>query len=329
MKLGPMLVAARLSEFALPVHVGDYTDFYSSLHHAMAVGKLFRPSDPLSPNYKWLPIGYHGRASSVVVSGTPVIWPSGQRKPAGALAPDFGPSRCLDYEAELGIVIGRGNALGAPVALDVAEKHIAGVCILNDWSARDIQSWEYQPLGPFLGKSFATTLSPWIVTLEALAPFRLAWPEPSDPVVLPYLRDGLCAGTAAIDVCIATRLGTSVMRTAHEPAFELARSSWADAYWTASQLVAHHTSNGCNLRPGDVLGTGTLSGPLATEAGSLLELTAAASRSIALPNGQQRRYLELGDCIEMTAFCESADARRIGFGYASGVVTPFEHAFAV
>ncbi len=319
-RLEPMLVLQADAEMALPASIGDYTDFYSSIHHATAVGKLFRPDAPLTPNYTWLPIGYHGRASSIVVSGTPIAWPSGQRVLPGDTEPVFGPSKRLDYEAELGIFIGRANALGSPIAIADAEAQIFGLCILNDWSARDIQAWEYQPLGPFLGKSFATTISPWIVTLEALAPFRAAWPQPQEPVVLRYLaeRD---ASTAAIDVRLSTSIASSLMRDRAMEDTELARASYASAYWTAGQLVAHHTSNGCNLRSGDLLGTGTISGPLPAEAGSLLELSKGGTRAIAIGAKQERRFLEDGDRIVMHADAMRENFQSIGFGFASGIVS--------
>ena len=319
-QLAPMLIARTACELALPAAIGDYTDFYSSIYHATAVGKLFRPDEPLLPNYRWMPIAYHGRASSVVVSGTPIAWPSGQRRVSGRAEPLVGPSQRLDYEAELGIVIGRGNELGVPIPLATAEEHIFGLCILNDWSARDIQSWEYQPLGPFLGKNFATTISPWIVTLEALAPFRVPWTIPSEPRVLDYLDHAATASRAALGIEISAELETRTMREERRAGIELARASYADAYWTPAQLVAHHTLAGCNLRPGDLLGTGTLSGPSSAKAGSLLELSDGGKRDVAIGALETRRFLEPGDRVSMRARASDGNAVAIGFGIASGVV---------
>lgn len=315
----PMLLAQSDCEMALPATIGDYTDFYSSIHHATAVGKLFRPDEPLLPNYKWIPIGYHGRSSSIVVSGTPIAWPSGQRRVSGSDIPVVGPSDRLDYEAELGIFIGRASALGSPIRLADAEDHIFGFCILNDWSARDIQAWEYQPLGPFLGKNFATTISPWIVTLEALAPARVAWNAPGDPAVLAYLDHDEAASHAAFDIQIVTSLETARIRERQTAPSELARASYADAYWTPAQLVTHHTINGCNLRPGDLLGTGTISGPRPEQAGSLLELSAGGRSDVDLENGEVRRFLERSDKIVM--FARTSSDHSIGFGIASGMVS--------
>ncbi|MEJ0046590.1 MAG: fumarylacetoacetase [Rhodospirillales bacterium] len=308
----------------LPALIGDYTDFYAGLHHAMAVGKLFRPDAPLLPNYKYVPIGYHGRASSVVPSGVPFRRPSGQRKPAGQAEPDFGPCRNLDYELELGIWIGPGNEPGAPIPIGSACEHIAGFCLLNDWSARDVQAWEYQPLGPFLGKSFATTISPWIVTPEALAPFRIAQaarPE-GDPRPLPYLWDDADQQAGALNLVLEVLLLTPRMREAGDEPHRLSRGNARDAYWTVSQLVAHHSSNGCNLRPGDLFGSGTLSGPTPDSLGSLLELTESGRKPLALPNGETRRFLEDGDEILFRARAEAPGAASIGFGSCRAVVLP-------
>jgi len=259
----------------LPAAVGDYTDFYASVHHATNVGSMFRPDEPLLPNYKHVPIAYHGRASSIVPGGTPVRRPCGQSKPESSFEPVFGPTRRLDYELEVGLFIGRGNALGEPVAVDDAEAHIFGVCLVNDWSARDIQQWEYQPLGPFLAKSFATSLSPWVVTLEALEPYRQTpAPRPeSDPRPLPYLEARGHAGASAFDLRLEVALASERMRAGRRPAQVLSRSSARHLYWTFAQMVAHHTSNGCNLRPGDLLASGTVSGPTRESRGCLLELT--------------------------------------------------------
>jgi len=301
----------------LPARIGDYTDFYAGIHHATAVGRLLRPDAPLLPNYKHVPIGYHGRASSVVVSGTPVTRPNGQLPSSDG--PRFGPCGKLDFELELGLWIGPGNALGAPVPVADAASHIAGYCLLNDWSARDIQSWEYQPLGPFLAKSFCTTVSPWIVTPEALAPFRIAQPAraPGDPAPLPYLHDETDAASGAADILLEVWL-----ETPRAPPRLLARSNARHLYWTPAQLLAHHASGGCNLRPGDLLGTGTISGPGAGEEGSLLEATAGGRRPVKLANGEERRFLEDGDAVVLRARCERAGFATIGFGACRGEVRP-------
>lgn len=293
----------------LPVHIGDYTDFYASRHHALNVGKLFRPDQPLLPNYDHVPIAYHGRASSIVASGAPV------RRPVGQLgANQFGPSNELDYEVELGAFIGPGNSLGEPIPIDDAANHLAGLCLLNDWSARDIQRWEYQPLGPFLAKNFATSISPWIVTIEALEPFT-AVPSPHDTPPLPYLQT---AKLAAFDIHVQAWL-----RTAHmtEPV-RLSESPFKDVYWTFPQMIAHHTSNGCALRTGDLIGSGTISGPEPVNRGCLLELTEKGTRPIKLPNGERRSFLEDGDEVFLRGFCEREGVRRIGFGPCSGIVRP-------
>ncbi len=317
------LVAMTDAELALPCTIGDYTDFYTGIHHATTVGKLFRPDNPLMPNYKWVPIGYHGRASSIGVSGQSFARPKGQTA-SDTGKPDFGPSKRLDYELELGYFVGRSNALGEAVPIAEAEDHLFGVTLLNDWSARDLQAWEYQPLGPFLAKNFATTISPWIVTLEALAPFRAAFERPAeDPQPLPYLDSPANRSAGAIDIELEVWLKTSKMRDAGQDAVLLSRSASAQAsYWTAAQLLAHHTVNGCNLQAGDLMGSGTLSGPQADQAGSLLELTAGGKQTITLPNGETRRFLEDGDTLILRGHCERAGARRIGFGDCSGTVLP-------
>jgi fumarylacetoacetase len=323
---GPLrgcLLSQEECEFSLPAHIGDYTDFYTSIYHATAVGRMFRPNNPLPPNYRWLPIGYHGRASSVLVSGVGFARPTGQVLPPAADVPHLSASRRLDYELELGAFIGRGNVLGHPVDIDSAESHLFGLSILNDWSARDIQAWEYQPLGPFLGKSFATTISPWVIMLEALAPYRCAWQRPvGDVQPLPYLDAPELRRRGAIDIELEVRLETAEMRTQKLPPHLISRSGYRHAYWTLAQMVVHHTVNGCNLRAGDLLGTGTLSGPEPAEAGSLLELTENGSRPITLPNGERRSFLEDGDCVVMRACCARSGARRIGFGEAVGWVLP-------
>ena len=319
------LYAQAAVEMQLPCRIGDYTDFYTGIHHATAVGKLMRPDQPLMPNYKWVPIGYHGRASSIGVSGQRFRRPQGQSRPPGADpagAPNFGPSRRLDYELELGYFIGRGNALGEPIAMTEAEQHLFGVCLLNDWSARDLQAWEYQPLGPFLAKNFATTVSPWIVTMEALAPFRAAFERPADdPQPLPYLDAPANRERGALAITLEVWLQTAKMRDAGEPGVRLTRGDTTQAaYWTAAQLVAHHTVNGCNLQPGDLFGSGTLSGPAPDQAGSLLELTLGGKQPITLANGEQRAFLEDGDTLTLRGWCERDGAARIGLGAVSGTV---------
>jgi fumarylacetoacetase len=315
------LLAQADAEMALPALIGDFTDFYTSLHHATAVGKLMRPDDPLLPNYKWVPIAYHGRSSSIGVSGQRVQRPVGQRMPPGGATPVVGPSERLDYELELGVFVGAGNELGAPIALAEAESHIFGLCLLNDWSARDLQAWEYQPLGPFLGKNFATTISPWIVTREALAPYRMPWARAAgEPQPLPYLQSPQLLTCGAIDIALEVYLETETMRAQGTAPHRLSHSNFRDCYWSIAQMVAHHTSNGCNLRPGDLLGTGTQSGPTPAAAGSLLELTCGGKQPLTLPNGEQRRFLDDGDTIILRAACERAGCARVGFGEASGRV---------
>lgn len=312
------------AELLLPATIGDYTDFYASIVHATNVGSMFRPDNPLLPNYKYVPIGYHGRASSIVVSGTPVRRPNGQTKEPQAAQPQFGPSRRLDYELELGMLIGPGNALGVPIPIAEAEQHIFGVCLVNDWSARDIQTWEYQPLGPFLAKSFATSISPWIVTLEALAPFRVpAYPRPEgDPAPLPYLLDPADQAGGGIDLTLEVWLTSQQMRAQGIAPLRLSRGSFREMYWTLAQLVAHHTSNGCNLRPGDLLASGTVSGPAREARGCLLELTWRGEEPISLPTGEQRRFLEDGDEVILRGWCARPGFRRIGLGECRGVILP-------
>jgi fumarylacetoacetase len=321
--LQPCLVAQADVEYKLPARVGDYTDFYTGIHHATTVGMLFRPDNPLMPNYKWVPIGYHGRSSSIVVSGQPIRRPLGQTKGA-ADTPQFGPSQRLDYELELGYLIGTGNALGEPIAIEAAERHLFGVALFNDWSARDIQPWEYQPLGPFLSKNFGSTLSPWVVTMEALAPFRAPLQRPAgDPDPLPYLDSVDNRRTGALDIELEVWLQTASMRQAGEPAVRLTRGNAREAaYWTPAQLVAHHTCGGCNLQPGDLFGSGTLSGPGPDQAGSLLELTQGGKQPLALPNGELRTFLADGDTLTLRGYCKRPDARRIGFGVCSATVLP-------
>ncbi len=318
------LVPMKKAELFLPVAVGDYSDFYAGIHHALAVGKMFRPDNPLLPNYKWVPIGYHGRASSVVVSGTPVVRPNGQTKAPEAAAPVFGPSRRLDYEVELGLVIGPGSALGKPVSVKRALEHVFGVVLLNDWSARDIQAWEYQPLGPFLAKSFATTVSPWVVTLEALAPFRCpAFARTGeDPRPLPHLTDDADQQHGGYAIGTAMYLSSAQMRAKKLPPVRLSKCSFRDAYWTPAQIVAHQASNGCNLQPGDLLGSGTLSGTEPGTAGSMLELTQGGKAPLQLPSGETRAFIQDGDEVIQRGRCEAEGAVAIGFGEAAGVVKP-------
>ena len=308
-------------ELGLPCEVGDYTDFYTGIHHATTVGKLFRPDNPLLPNYKWVPIGYHGRASSIGASGQQFHRPKGQTLKPGAAVPDFGPSARIDYELELGAWVGMGNALGAPVSIADAEEHVFGLTLLNDWSARDVQAWEYQPLGPFVAKNFATTVSPWLVTMEALAPFRAPFVrDAADPQPLPYLDGEANRARGALDVQLEVWLQTPAMRAAGEGGVRLSQSNMRDAYWTLAQLVAHHTVNGCNLRAGDLLGTGTLSGPAPEQGGSLLELTLGGQQPITLPNGEVRTFLQDGDTVILRGTCEAEGARRIGFGDCRGTL---------
>jgi fumarylacetoacetase len=319
-KFAKWLVPMRQAELFLPVAIGDYSDFFTGIHHATNMGKILRPDNPLLPNYKWLPIGYHGRSSSVVVSGNRVRRPSGQVKAPEATAPAFGPSRRLDYEAELGFVVGPGNPLGKPIGIGQALDHVFGVVLLNDWSARDIQAWEYQPLGPFLGKSFATTISPWVVTMEALAPFRCAAFQRADgdPRPLPYLYDETDQLAGGLAVQIEMHLRSPKMKS---PA-RLSRGNFRDSYWTVAQVVAHQSSNGCNLRPGDLLGSGTISGASPDSLGSMMELTQAGRQPLSLPGGETRTFLEDGDEIIQRGRCSREGYASIGFGEAAGVVRP-------
>ena len=314
------LVPRREAEMALPCRIGDYTDFYAGIHHATAVGTLFRPDAPLLPNYKWVPIGYHGRASSIGVSGQTFRRPSGQLK-GDAEAPIFAPCRRLDYELELGTFIGAGNLLGKSLTMKEAEDRLFGMVLLNDWSARDIQTWESQPLGPFLAKSFATTLSPWIVTMEALAPFRVPFTRPAaDPSPLPYLDSAANRDAGGIDIALEVWIETAAMRAAKAGPARLSQSNFQDAYWTLAQLVAHHTSNGCNLQPGDLLGSGTQSGPGPEDGGSLLELSRGGKAAVKLPNGEERLFLADGDAIVLRGYCAGPGRARIGFGECVGRV---------
>ena len=316
------LVAQSAVTMQVPCRIGDYTDFYTSIHHATTVGKQFRPDNPLLPNYKWVPIGYHGRASSVGVSGQQFKRPQGQIKPSPDADPVLAPTRKMDYELELGFFIAGGNALGEPISIERAEEHLFGVALFNDWSARDIQPWEYQPLGPFLSKNFASAISPWIVTTEALAPFRTKFERAADDVQpLPYLDSPANREAGGLDITLEVWLQTAKMRAAGEAPVRLSHGNAAEsAYWTVAQLITHHTVNGCNLQPGDLLGSGTLSGPKPDQAGSLLELSTGGKNPIQLPSGEQRGFLEDGDTLTIRGWCERAGAARIGLGEVSGTV---------
>lgn len=322
--LRPMLHPQSQVLFDLPAIIGDYTDFYAGIHHAEHVGRLFRPDQPLLPNYKHLPIGYHGRASSIRPTGTSIRRPKGQSKPAGSDQPSFGPSRRLDFELELGLWIAGGNALGETVPVEAAGDHIAGYCLLNDWSARDVQAFEYQPLGPFLAKSFATTISPWVVTPEALAPFRASPMQraPGDPPLPAHLHDSWDQMVGALDIDLTVLLSTAEMRRQGFAPLQIGRSNTGYLYWSPAQMVAHHASNGCNLRPGDLLGTGTISGPGPGESGSLLEATNGGREPIRLPSGEERRFLEDGDEVSLVARCRKEGFVPIGFGPCIGRIEP-------
>ncbi|HEV8495209.1 MAG TPA: fumarylacetoacetase [Gemmatimonadaceae bacterium] len=319
-----ILVAMSDAELSLPARIGDYTDFYASIAHATNVGSMFRPDNPLLPNYKWIPIGYHGRSSSIVVSGTGVRRPVGQTRDAADGPPSVGPTRRLDYELEIGALIATGNALGAPISLDDAERHVFGLCLVNDWSARDIQAWEYQPLGPFLAKNFATSLSPWIVMLDALEPFRArAYPRPADdPAPLPYLFSQTNTNAGGFDITLEVFLTSQRMRDEGAEPLRVSAGNFADMYWTIAQLVAHHTSNGCNLRTGDLLASGTVSGPTKESRGCLLERTWRGTEPLELPTGETRQFLEDNDEVVLRGFCERSGHPRIGFGECRGTVLP-------
>ncbi len=319
--LEPFLYPQASVKLGLPCEIGDYTDFYTSIHHATTVGKQFRPDQPLLPNYKWVPIGYHGRASSIVVSGTDFHRPRGQTKPPHLDVPSLIASKRLDYELELGIVIGKGNALGKPIGIEQAMSHVFGIALFNDWSARDVQGWEYQPLGPFLAKNFLSTLSPWVVTMEALAPFHSQFTRPEgDPQPLPYLDSLDNQSRGALDIELEVWIQTAQMALAGHAGDCLSKSNYRDAYWTAAQLVTHHTVNGCNLRTGDLLGSGTLSGPQADQGGSLLELSNGGKSPLTLSNGEQRSFLEDGDTIILRGYCQRNGFKRIGFGECRGTL---------
>ena len=320
----PLLCDAAECTLHLPARIGDYTDFYVGIHHAMNIGKQFRPDNPLLPNYKYVPIGYHGRASSIRVSGDPVVRPNGQRKAPDEDAPVRGPSRRLDYELELGVWIGPGNKLGEPIDIADAPDHIAGFGLLNDWSARDLQGWEYQPLGPFLAKNFHSTVSPWVITAEAMEPFRKRQaPRPEgDPAPLDYLNGDDDQKTGALALELDTLLLTAKMRDAGDEPHRLSKSAAEHMYWTVAQIVTHHASNGCDLRPGDLLGTGTISGPNDESLGSLMEMSQGGKQPITLPNGETRGFLEDGDEIILKATARADGAVPIGFGECRAMVKP-------
>ncbi len=323
-KLAGCLVAQADAEMSVPCRIGDYTDFFTSIHHATSVGKLFRPDSPLLPNYKYVPIGYHGRASSINVSGANFKRPMGQILPPGQESPVFAPSRRLDYELELAAYISASNVQGEPIAMADAEDALFGIGLFNDWSARDVQAWEYQPLGPFLAKSFASTVSPWIVTMEAFAPFRMPFTRSSnDPQPMPYLASEANSRSGAINMTLEVWLQTKAMANAGMAATKLSTSNFADAsYWTLAQLVAHHTVNGCNLQVGDMFGSGTQSGPKPEEGGSLLELSKGGKQPLELPNGEKRTFLEDGDTVIFRGHCESAGHASIGLGEVRATVLP-------
>ncbi|HSW04060.1 fumarylacetoacetase [Aquabacterium sp.] len=316
-----LLSPQALAEYTLPTRIGNYTDFYTSIHHARNTGRVMRGDtgvDLVSPNFRSMPIAYHGRASSVIISGQSVRRPKGQRLPPGDSAPVFGPTRRLDYELELGVLIGRGNALGEPIALADAEAQVFGIVLLNDWSARDIQAWEMAPLGPFLAKNFATSISPWVVTLAALAPYRQAWePDAQAPPLLDYLDDAGVRARGALDIQLEAWL-----QPAGGEAQRLSQTSFRHQSWTVPQMIAHHTVGGCNLQPGDLLGTGTISGPEASEAGTMIEITHGGRQPLTLADGTQRGFLEDGDALMLRGWCERPGAARIGFGECRGVVLP-------
>ncbi len=321
-KTARFLHSLQTVEMRMPVSIADYTDFYASVYHATNVGSMFRPDNPLLPNYKWIPIGYHGRASSIVISGTQVERPQGQRKPPADEIPSYGPCRQLDYELEVGAVIGQGNVLGEPIPVRDAAQHIFGLCLSNDWSARDVQAWEYQPLGPFLAKNFCTSISPWIVTLEALEPYRIASfvrPE-GDPQPLPYLSDEQDRRSGGLDLWLDVFLSTRRMRDERIAPAQLSHGNFRDMYWTFAQMVAHHTCNGCNLQPGDLLASGTVSGNTKDSRGSLLELSWRGAEPIELPSGEQRKFLEDGDEVIFRGYAERDSHARIGFGECRGII---------
>jgi fumarylacetoacetase len=323
-KVSQHLYEISAVKFSVPFQIGDYTDFYCSVFHATNVGSMFRPDNPLLPNYKYIPIGYHGRASSIVVSGTEIRRPKGQNRADAEKPPVFIPCKNLDYEMEVGFFVGKGNHLGETIPIDRAEEHIFGLCLVNDWSARDIQAWEYQPLGPFLAKNFATTVSPFVVTMEALAPYRVNafTRDEGDPEPLEYLSGARNQTKGGLDINLEVYIQTPKMRAENIAPHLLSRSNTKDLYWTIGQMLTHHASNGCNIETGDLMATGTVSGREKHERGCLLELTWRGTDPIELPNGETRRFLEDGDEIIMKGFCERDGFRRIGFGECRGIVLP-------
>ncbi len=316
-----LLVPMSEATMHLPVKIGDYTDFYASIHHATNVGSMFRPDNPLMPNYKHLPVGYHGRASSVVISGNAIRRPMGQTKADEADLPTFGPCRLLDYEMEMGVFIGPGNPLGTRISMNEAGDHLFGMVILNDWSARDIQKWEYQPLGPFNAKNFASTISPWVVTLEALEPFRIAGPPrtESDPPTLDYLQPAAHFG---LDFTVEVWIASKLMREKKQEPMLISRGNFREMYWTIAQMLVHHTSTGCNMQPGDLLGSGTISNDAEESRGSLLERTWRGTQPLKLPDGTERKFLQDGDEVIMRAYAEKKGHARIGFGECRGEILP-------
>jgi fumarylacetoacetase len=323
-QLRPLLHEASACTLHLPARIGDYTDFYVGIHHANNIGRQFRPDNPLLPNYKHIPIGYHGRASSVQPSGIDVRRPIGQRKPPEAETPSFEPAQRLDYELEIGVWIGQGNELGSPISISEAADHIAGFCLLNDWSARDFQAWEYQPLGPFLAKNFHSSVSPWVITSEAMAPYRIAQaPRPEgDPQPLPYLHDQADQQHGALSITLEVLLQSEQMRQAGTPPTRLSIGPASHMYWTVQQIVTHHASNGCNLTAGDLLGTGTISAPTRDGYGSLMELSSGGKEPFILPNGEQRGFLEDGDEIILKATAHAEGFASIGFGECRARILP-------
>lgn len=322
-KLASCLILQTDIEYSMPCQIGDYTDFYTSIHHATAVGSLFRPDNPLLPNYKWVPIGYHGRASTIDISGQEFPRPYGQLKAPDAEVPVLAACKRLDYEVEMGIFIGQSTKLGERINIEKAEDHIFGLCLFNDWSARDIQAWEYQPLGPFLAKNFASTISPWIVTTEALAPYRINFSRPeNDPQPLPYLSSENNSQLGGLDINLECFIQTQKMRNANEQADKISDSNFKYSYWTIAQLVTHHSVNGCAMNAGDLLGSGTQSGPEHEQAGSMLELSRGGKEAFTLSNGEKRTFLEDGDTVIMRGYCQKEGAARIGFGEVLGTVLP-------
>jgi len=323
--LEPCLIPLTKVEYALPASIGDYTDFYTSIHHATNIGKLFRPDNPLLPNYEWVPIAYHGRSSSIGISGRTVPRPVGQLKQADRDQPVVAPSRKLDYELEVGIFVGAGNPLGTPVPIAHAEDHIFGLCLLNDWSARDIQTWEYQPLGPFLAKNFATTISPWIVTVEALAPFRSLFTRDADRhQPLPYLSSQQNADHGAVDMQLEVLIQTAKMQNESAAPKRLSLSNFTDSFWTMAQMLTHHTINGCNLRPGDLFGSGTMSGSGEGSQGALIEITKGGKSPVQISADEERTFLEDGDTVIMRARCKREGSVSIGFGEVTGTIEAAE-----